>query len=228
MSGAALFLGDGLSGNHLEPGAHWRWLPTALLVILAHAAVWLAYSSWQTWQPVTPSLPSVQISLISMPAPRETQPAPQLQRAPAPPKPQPAPAEKPLTTPPPAATTSAVTEESVAAADTTDSTPPVVQEEFSQPLYHAAYLNNPPPVYPLAARRRGIEGTVLVRAQIQEDGQCLQALLSKSSGHEMLDKAAVNAVKSWRFIPAKRGSQTITAWVEVPITFRLTIQNDQT
>ena len=40
------------------------------------------------------------------------------------------------------------------------------------PRFNAAYLNNPPPAYPLAARRRGIEGRVLVRAEVQADGSC--------------------------------------------------------
>jgi protein TonB len=226
MSAAALH--HGYDSQHDQMASRWSaWFPTVVLVILSHAAVWLAWTSWQSRQPVTQPLPAVQISLISMPAPQETKSTPQLQRAPAPAKPQPVLAEKPLT-PPPSATTNNVTEQPVAAAESTESTQSEAQQEFSQPLYSAAYLNNPPPIYPLAARRRGIEGTVVVRAQIQEDGHCLQANLSKSSGHEMLDKAAVTAVRSWRFVPAKRGAQTITAWVEVPITFRLTQQDKQT
>jgi protein TonB len=89
------------------------------------------------------------------------------------------------------------------------------------PRHHAAYLSNPPPAYPLAARRRGIEGTVLVRAEISAGGECQRAELKKTSGHEMLDNAALEAVKKWRFVPAKRGSQAVVAWVEVPITFKL-------
>ena len=113
-------------------------------------------------------------------------------------------------------------------ADSDEVAQPAVQEETTPPLYQAAYLNNPPPNYPLAARRRGIEGTVLVRALINEDGNCHEAVLSKSSGHEMLDQSALAAVRSWRFIPAKHGVQTVSSWVLVPITFRLSKQNEQT
>ena len=169
-------------------------------------------------------LPSVQISLVSALVPQETKPTPQIQRAPAAPKP---PATMPATPATPQVATNTAAEESPPAAESIESTPSVVPDEITQPLYNAAYLNNPPPTYPLAARRRGLEGTVVVRAQILEDGKCHQANLSKSSGHEMLDQAALAAVRSWHFAPAKRGTQTISAWVEVPITFRLTTQNEQ-
>jgi len=43
---------------------------------------------------------------------------------------------------------------------------PAPEPAVEPPRYNAAYLSNPPPAYPLAARRRGIEGTVLVRAEI--------------------------------------------------------------
>lgn len=215
-------------GNGSEPDARLRaWLPAMALVTLAHAGLWLTYTSWQTAQAKPLALPSIQIALISLPAPPQSKPAHQLQPASAKPIPQPA-ATQDSATAPPADTIESAPEETVAAEEGTEHVPPVAQEEFSQPLYNAAYLNNPPPAYPLAARRRGIEGTVVVRAQITEDGNCHQASLSKSSGYEMLDQAAVAAVKSWRFIPAKRGAQTISAWVEVPISFRLTRQNEPT
>jgi len=89
------------------------------------------------------------------------------------------------------------------------------------PRYNAAYLSNPPPTYPVSARRRGIEGTATVRAEISATGECLRAELRNSSGAEILDRAALEAVKKWRFVPARRGNQAVVAWVEVPITFQL-------
>jgi protein TonB len=97
----------------------------------------------------------------------------------------------------------------------------VAEPPLEPPRYNAAYLSNPPPTYPLSARRRGIEGTVLVRAEVAAGGECLRAELKKSSGAEVLDQAALEAVKKWRFVPAKRGTQAVVAWVEVPITFKL-------
>ena len=98
---------------------------------------------------------------------------------------------------------------------------PVAEPPLESPRYNAAYLSNPPPSYPLSARRRGIEGTVLVRAEVAAGGECLRAELKKSSGAEVLDQAALEAVRKWHFVPAKRGSQAVVAWVEVPITFKL-------
>lgn len=71
------------------------------------------------------------------------------------------------------------------------------------------------------ARHNGYQGTVLVRAEVSVEGNCLQARVEKSSGYAVLDQAALEAVKQWRFLPARRGGQTVAAWVEVPVTFRL-------
>jgi protein TonB len=45
--------------------------------------------------------------------------------------------------------------------------------------------------------------------------------LKASSGYSRLDQSAINAVKNWRFIPAKRGEQAIDSWIVVPILFSL-------
>jgi protein TonB len=42
-----------------------------------------------------------------------------------------------------------------------------------------------------------------------------------SSGSTALDEAALDAVRKWRFVPAKRGAQPVEAWHLVPIVFRL-------
>ncbi len=89
------------------------------------------------------------------------------------------------------------------------------------PRFSVAYLHNPPPPYPLMARHNGYQGTVVVRVEVSVGGDCLQARVEKSSGYALLDQAALEAVKLWRFLPARRGNQTVAAWVEVPVTFRL-------
>jgi protein TonB len=45
--------------------------------------------------------------------------------------------------------------------------------------------------------------------------------LDKSSGSTTLDGAALEAVKGWRFSPARKGNEPIEDWVRVPIVFRL-------
>lgn len=45
--------------------------------------------------------------------------------------------------------------------------------------------------------------------------------LHGSSGSDALDRAALNAIKAWRFVPARRGDEAVDAWVLVPVAFRL-------
>ncbi|CAK0740672.1 periplasmic protein TonB [Gammaproteobacteria bacterium] len=95
---------------------------------------------------------------------------------------------------------------------------PSLAEEPSNPV---AYRNNPPPVYPLTARNRGIEGTVLLAVVVDVSGLPIQVEIRKSSGTLILDDAARKAVQHWRFEPARRAGQTLIATVEVPIRFYL-------
>lgn len=100
--------------------------------------------------------------------------------------------------------------------------PPVpVVTPVTPPRSDAAYLNNPRPAYPLAARRRGDQGTVLIRVLVTADGVAASVGLEKTSGHPSLDEAALAAVKSWRFIPARQGGQAIESPYVVPVVFRL-------
>lgn len=92
---------------------------------------------------------------------------------------------------------------------------------LTPPVFSAAYLRNPPPEYPLAARRRGQEGLVLLAVRVNESGSPVEVRIARSSGSGVLDDAALAAVERWSFVPARRGDQAIAAWVEVPVRFRL-------
>jgi protein TonB len=94
-------------------------------------------------------------------------------------------------------------------------------ETFVEARADAAYLNNPKPDYPAPARQRFLEGRVLLRVQVMADGRCGDVRVERSSGHEMLDEAALATVKKWRFVPAKRGERAVESWVNVPIVFKL-------
>lgn len=87
--------------------------------------------------------------------------------------------------------------------------------------YGADYLENPNPVYPKISVRLGEEGRVLLRVLVSKEGLALQVDLKTSSGFERLDRAAQTAVKKWRFIPAKKGDETVEGWVNIPINFQL-------
>ncbi len=94
-------------------------------------------------------------------------------------------------------------------------------ESATPPLFNAAYLRNPAPVYPAIARRSGDEGTVMLKVLVSPEGAPVRVELDQSSGSKSLDGAALESVKGWRFVPARRGTQNIEAWVRVPVVFRL-------
>jgi protein TonB len=96
-----------------------------------------------------------------------------------------------------------------------------VGNSSSPPRFGVAYLNNPAPKYPSSARRMGEEGKVLLRVLVSADGLAKQVLLRASSGSDVLDDSAQAAVRKWRFIPAKLNGDTVEAWVQVPIVFKL-------
>ena len=89
------------------------------------------------------------------------------------------------------------------------------------PSFDAAYLQNPPPLYPAPSRRRGEKGRVVLRVFVSAQGAAQQVEMRTSSGFERLDQAALDAVRQWRFVPAKQGEQAVAAWVLVPILFTL-------
>lgn len=90
-------------------------------------------------------------------------------------------------------------------------------------LAHADYAKNPPPAYPTAARRRAEQGIVTIRVLVGADGSVERAELAESSGYDLLDDAALHAVRAkWRFVPARSGGVTVESWVLVPIRFALT------
>jgi protein TonB len=111
------------------------------------------------------------------------------------------------------------------AADVPNATPtptPVAAPPTVQPAsFDADYLDNPAPSYPPLSRRLGEQGGVLLRVLVTRDGSAEQVLLVRSSGYARLDTAAMEAVRRWRFLPARQGDRTIQDWVLVPVNFSL-------
>ena len=89
------------------------------------------------------------------------------------------------------------------------------------PSFDAAYLNNPRPGYPAVARRMGLTGEVRLRVTVDKAGHPERVTLHASSGSDVLDRAALDAVRGWRFVPARRGDEPLAADVVVPIRFEL-------
>lgn len=78
-----------------------------------------------------------------------------------------------------------------------------------------------PPKYPRLARKRGIEGRVILQLIIDREGRVAQLRVEHSSGSKLLDRAAQKAVQRWRFVPAKPHGITEVSSVRVPIDFVL-------
>jgi len=92
-------------------------------------------------------------------------------------------------------------------------------------LTQARYRDTPQPYYPDSARRAGKEGRVLLRVLVDEEGKAKAVEVNSSSGHELLDQAASEALKKWRFVPAHADGRPIETWVKVPIEFQLSNNN---
>ncbi len=91
----------------------------------------------------------------------------------------------------------------------------------TEPQFDAKYLNNPAPIYPKNAHQYGIQGKVLLAVIVKDNGVPLSVDVASSSGSEILDYAAIEAVKNWHFIPANKDGVNVQASVIVPIEFKI-------
>ena len=80
-------------------------------------------------------------------------------------------------------------------------------------------LSTPAPRYPREALRMGAGGTVRITVTVAADGSVERQELTVSSGNRHLDRAALEAVRRWRFQPATRNGKPVAAEVSVPIVF---------
>jgi len=81
-------------------------------------------------------------------------------------------------------------------------------------------LDNRPPHYPDVALRNRWEGTVVLLLHVTDDGAVDDVRVHSPSGHSALDAAAVQAVKSWRFEPARRAGKPIDYRLRLPVMFQ--------
>jgi len=84
-------------------------------------------------------------------------------------------------------------------------------------------LKKTEPLYPEQARRDGAQGTVVVKMEILENGLPAGAWVQHSSGYTVLDEAALAAVQTWRFVPARDNDsgQAIHCYTSLSVVFRL-------
>lgn len=220
-------------------------LATLSGVTLLHVAALAGLTLLATQRvPITPPQ-LARMELVTLPTPHPIAPAPA-----APAKPRPKPTVKPKQTPPrtptpktplaprpqavrpvaaaPAAITAPSTEErrSEAATPTASPAPTAkvvepAEPQVTPPLYRGGYLDNPKPRYPALSLELNESGTVRVRVQVSAEGRPLDVSLAQSSGYPRLDRAALEAVRQWRFVPARRGQEAIPFNFIVPVDFSI-------
>nr|WP_255522833.1 energy transducer TonB [Rugamonas sp. CCM 8940] len=159
------------------------------------------------------------------PQPRETPPTPQA----APPQPKSTPLPPTADAPPVGATASSapratppVDTASVAAAPPSPALPPAQQEVRSgsnswegKVLARMERFRR----YPTAARARGEEGVVTLRCRVNRDGQVLSATIEHSSGHPLLDQAALETLQRAAPLPRIPDERPAQLDLSIPVQF---------
>ncbi|KRA50557.1 energy transducer TonB [Pseudoxanthomonas sp. Root630] len=87
------------------------------------------------------------------------------------------------------------------------------------PPTELAAVSTPPPAYPPEAECSSDGGTTVLRVTIEKDGVPSQVAQAQGSGNDALDKAALEAVRTWTFRAATRNGQPVTHTITVPVTF---------
>jgi protein TonB len=111
--------------------------------------------------------------------------------------------------------------------------PPAKEEEEveEEPVFFVAVEQTPEPiggiegiqkriVYPEIAKRAGVQGRVFVKAFVDENGNVVKVELIKGIGAGC-DEAAMEAVKSTKFVPGKQRGKAVKVQVAIPILFKL-------
>ena len=102
--------------------------------------------------------------------------------------------------------------------------PPPVEVAPSEPVYTAATRldrGRDKPAYPKKERRLGREGTVVLRVSVRADGTVADASLKTPSRYAGFNRAALHAVRTWRFDPATEDGVAVASVLDVPVVFQL-------
>ena len=82
-------------------------------------------------------------------------------------------------------------------------------------------LHNPSPEYPEMAVFLGYQGNAYIRIHVSAQGISQRVDILKSSGHNILDESAANALKKWRFLPSRQGEKAVADTVIISVVFTL-------
>jgi TonB family protein len=95
------------------------------------------------------------------------------------------------------------------------------QPGIASEVGEAQILSRKNPIYPAAARAAGIEGDVIIRAIIGQDGNLLSVRVINTQVEPQLARAAVEAVNQWRYSPALLNGNPIETDTIITVGFRL-------
>jgi protein TonB len=216
------------SASDLSAGPRVRWI-ALLVAAIGHGAVIAALVNlpggsvaarvpsvlavtWVGDEQPSPAVPEPQVKPHPLPMKPKTRLAP-VQRIE--PVPVPAPVSAPAEAPP------AESAEPLLAAAPGAGAAPAAPLPIVAPRFDADYLSNPAPPYPSVSRAMGEQGKVFLRVLVTPRGEAQDVVVHGGSGHQRLDDAALEAVRHWKFVPARQGDEAVAAWVIVPISFTL-------
>jgi len=188
---------------------------------------------------LTPPVATSPAPSVAAPDPAApTKPAAKIEKTTAPPPPTKLATKAPSHKPPPPATPAPVTPAPVVAApvapvESTSSTASGTTTAAAQPGAKAAAstaltvtiqpkpISQPRPAYPATARRRGLEGKVILQVTVGADGAVRAVEVSRGSSYSSLDEAAVAGVWNWRFLPGQVSGEAKEMTISLPVDFRL-------
>ena len=124
--------------------------------------------------------------------------------------------------------------------DLTTAPPPTVTTTITQaaPKVEAPVVAAPPPApptpavalsshavtsdqYPAISIRLQEQGVVAIKYLVGTDGNVQDVQITKSSGHDRLDEAAVTYAKKWKFKPATQDGKPVAFWIQANVNFQL-------
>jgi protein TonB len=91
-------------------------------------------------------------------------------------------------------------------------------EEIDRPLIPVSQV---PPVYPLRAKRKGIEGWVKVKFLVTEVGAVEQVRILSAEPRNMFEESVLKTVSTWRFKPGTVDGKRVKTWASTHLEFKL-------
>lgn len=216
-------------GFHLRPGRIVALWATAVLHLLILGTLWLVRPAAELWQ-VQPTPPEpdaytpVEIRPPPPAPPPETvpvHPPEPLQQTLVPPPPPIINAEESMPNEPIEVVAQVVPEPENPIQVAIVSTPSVPATDTGVTLREGIDYQCRSLAYPRSAELRGDQGTVALRLRIDRGGRLAAAEVVRSSGHQVLDRAALRWVRSCRFTPPALDAGSMEARADLPVVFRL-------